>query len=73
MFQLEAEERIELKEEEDGDKSNKMEEIQRKSNNIDEGLTKILDLLGSHKHCCLFESRLRSQVTLFPYLIFYLF
>ncbi|KAK4371711.1 hypothetical protein RND71_007095 [Anisodus tanguticus] len=56
-YKLEAEERIKLNEEE-GDISKKklLENI-----NINDHFMIILDVLRSHKHCCLFESRLHSQ------------
>ncbi|KAG5629160.1 hypothetical protein H5410_000877 [Solanum commersonii] len=51
----EAEERIKLNEEKSDDKSNENME------NINQEFIKILDVVRSHKHCCLFESRLPSQ------------
>jgi len=56
IFKQEAEERIKLNEEKSDDKSNE------KMENINQEFIKILDVVRSHKHCCLFESRLPSQV-----------
>ncbi|WMV07371.1 hypothetical protein MTR67_000756 [Solanum verrucosum] len=55
IFKQEAEERIKLNEEKSDDKSNE------KMENINQEFIKILDVVRSHKHYCLFESRLPSQ------------
>ncbi|KAG5629142.1 hypothetical protein H5410_000859 [Solanum commersonii] len=52
----EAEERIKLNEERGDDKSNE------KMENINQDFIKFLNVVRSHKHCCLFESRLPSQI-----------
>ncbi|XP_059281051.1 uncharacterized protein LOC132034699 [Lycium ferocissimum] len=57
FYKLEAEHRIELTEE-NGDQS--IDKI-LESMNLNEDFTSILHVLRSHKHCCLFESRLPSQ------------
>ncbi|WMV07319.1 hypothetical protein MTR67_000704 [Solanum verrucosum] len=59
IFKHEAEERIKLNEEKSDDKSNE------KMENINQEFIKILDVVRSHKHCCLFESRLPSQEDLY--------
>ncbi|WMV07352.1 hypothetical protein MTR67_000737 [Solanum verrucosum] len=59
IFKQEAEERIKLNEEKSDDKSNE------KMENINQEFIKILDVVRSHKHCCLFESRLPSQEDLY--------
>jgi len=50
IFKQEAEERIKLNEEKVDDKSNE------KMENINQDFIKILNVVRSHKHCCLFES-----------------
>ncbi|KAK6802661.1 hypothetical protein RDI58_000443 [Solanum bulbocastanum] len=59
IFKQEAEERIKLNEEKSDDKSNE------KMENINQDFIKILNVVRSHKHCCLFESRLPSQEDLY--------
>ncbi|KAJ8565191.1 hypothetical protein K7X08_007767 [Anisodus acutangulus] len=58
-YKLEVEERIKLNEEE-GDISKK-KLLENINININDHFMIILDVLRSHKHCCLFESRLHSQ------------
>jgi len=66
IFKQEAEERIKLNEEKVDDKSNE------KMENINQDFIKILNVMRSHKHCCLFESRLPSQVnTLLIYILWF--
>ncbi|XP_060200950.1 uncharacterized protein LOC132629262 [Lycium barbarum] len=57
FYKLEAEHRIELTEENDDKSIDKILE----NMNLNEDFTSILHVLRSHKHCCLFESRLPSQ------------
>lgn len=59
---LEAEKRIGDEEKGDDTSNDKMD-------NIHPDFIEVLDVLKSHKYCCLFESRLPSQVNLL--LIYY--
>ncbi|KAG5631495.1 hypothetical protein H5410_003212, partial [Solanum commersonii] len=59
MLGQEAEERIKLNEEKSDDKSNE------KMENINQEFIIILNVVRSHKYCCLFESRLPSQEDLY--------
>ncbi|WMV07344.1 hypothetical protein MTR67_000729 [Solanum verrucosum] len=59
IFKQEAKERIKLNEEKGDDKSNE------KMENINQDFIKFLNVVRSHKHCCLFESRLPSQEDLY--------
>ncbi|WMV07331.1 hypothetical protein MTR67_000716 [Solanum verrucosum] len=58
IFKQEAKERIKLNEEKGDDKSNE------KMENINQAFIKFLNVVRSHKHCYLFESRLPSQYSI---------